>query len=487
MRRIKTGRGSACLAVLAMAGCSLAPKYVPPSLTTPIAYNGMGPWTPASPADTAPRGDWWRVYGDATLNGLEQQIETGNPDLAISLSRYDEARQFANQAEADQYPQVAIDGSAMQTRQSDERPLRQNVGPDVYADDLLQGSISYELDLWGRVRNEVAAGKAETQASAADTASVRLSLEAQLADAYFSLRGLDAQEELFEETTAAYKRALDLTEDQHAGGIVSGLDVGRAQTQYDSTTAQLSDVIAQRALVEHEIASLVGVPAPSFSLPPDATLPPPPQIPVAEPSVLLQRRPDISAAERRAAEANAQIGVARAAFFPTISLDASGGYQDAGGGVNLFNVSNSLWSLGPSLALTVFDGGRRRAAVKIALDQFDQASDSYRSTVLTAFQQVEDNLVLCNDLAGEASEQADAVAAADHTADLSMTLYQEGAVTYLDVVTAQTADLQAQQTALTIATRRLQASVDLVRALGGGWNPAIGAGVVAAARGDHPS
>jgi outer membrane protein, multidrug efflux system len=487
VRRIKTGRAGACLTVLALAGCSLAPKYVPPSLTTPVAYNGMGPWTPASPADTAPRGDWWGVYGDATLNGLEQQIETGNPDLAIALSRYDEARQFANQAEADQYPQIDLDGSATQNRQSDERPLRASGGPDIYADDLLQGSVSYELDLWGRVRNEVAAGKAETQASAADAASVRLSLEAQLADAYFSLRGLDAQKKLLEETTSAYKRALDLTEDQHSGGIVSGLDVGRAQTQYDSTTAQLTDVVAQRALFEHAIASLVGVPAPSFSLAPDATLPTPPQIPVAEPSVLLQRRPDISAAERRAAEANAQIGVARAAFFPTISLDASGGFQDAGGGVNLFNLSNSLWTLGPSLALTVFDGGRRRAAVKIALDQFDQASASYRSTVLTAFQQVEDNLVLCNDLAGEASEQADAVTAADHTADLSMTLYQEGAVTYLDVVTAQTADLQAQQAALTIATRRLQASVDLVRALGGGWNPAMGAGVLASAQSDHPS
>jgi len=460
----------AALMALPLAGCSLAPKYVPPSLTTPIAYANMGPWTPANPADTAPRGDWWVIYNDKTLDGLEQKIDTSNPDLAIALSRYDQARQFEAEAAAATYPEIDLGGSFSQNHQSADRPLRSG-GPDNYASNTLEGAFTYELDLWGQVRNTVAAGKDEAQAVNEDAASLRLSLEAQLADAYFSLRGLDAQEQLLAATTQAYASALRLTQLQHNGGIVSGLDLGQAQTQYDSARAQATDVIAQRGVYQDEIATLAGIPASVFNIPVDPALPPPPPIPVAAPSYLLQRRPDIAAAERRAAEANAQIGVARAAFYPEITLNAAAGFQNAGGGFSLFNASNSLWSLGPSLALSVFDGGRREAAEKVALDNFNQASEYYRSTVLTAFQQVQDNLILCNDLANEATQQADAVTAADHTAKISLSLYTLGAVTYLNVVTAQTADLDAQRTALAIATRRLQASVDLVRALGGGWNP----------------
>jgi len=457
------------LSSFALAGCSFAPPYKTPAFTTPAAYTDIGPWAPASPDDSAPRGDWWAMYNDPTLDRLERQIDTSNPTLAAALSRYDEAVQTEREAAAAQYPSLDLDGTATQNRQSEDRPLREGKGPNNYGDNELTGTFSYELDLWGKVRNEVAEGKALSQASGADAAAIRLSLEAQLADAYFSLRGTDADVQLLQQTSADYERALQLTQTQHAGGIVSGLDVGQAQTQYDVAVAQLTDAIAQRAIYQHEIGTLIGVPAPSFALAADPQLPLPPPVPVAAPSVLLQRRPDIAAAERRAAAANAQIGVTRAAFFPTITLNANGGFEAEGGGINLFNLSNSMWSLGPELALTLFNGGERRAAGRLAIAQFNEASANYKSTVLTAFQQVEDNLALCNGLATEADQQADAVQAAAHTEDLSMTLYQDGAVTYLDVVTAQTALLDTQRTALSIATRRLQASVNLIEALGGGW------------------
>jgi outer membrane protein, multidrug efflux system len=451
-----------------LAACSLAPVYKTPAVPMPDAYKEVGPWTPASPQDAEPRGAWWSVYGDATLNGLEQRIESDNPTLAVALARYDEARADAAEAEASLYPQVRTNDWATQNRQSNNRPLRGGAGPDQYADQYVGATASYELDLWGRVRNLVAAGKANAQASAADLADVRLSLEAQLADAYLNLRGLDAQSLLLANTTAAYTRALKLTEAEHDGGSVAGLDVARAETQLRTARAQQVDVAAARALLEHEIASLVGQPASSFSLPAVTPLPAIPAVPVATPSVLLQRRPDIAAAERRAFAANANIGVARAAFYPTISLDASGGFESAGG-VNLLSLGNSWWSLGPMAAMTLFDGGLRKAQVRAARDEFDEAAGTYRATVLAAFQDVEDNLALCNKLADEAREQAAAVVAAERTENLAMIQYQMGAVTYLDVVTAQTADLQAQQAALSVDTRRLQASVDLVRAMGGGW------------------
>ena len=454
---------------LALTGCSLAPPYSPPVGTLPSAYKETGPWTPASPADAAPRGRWWTVYGDETLNGLEQKIEAGNPNLAMALARYDEAQANLAMARASLVPEVDVGGSATNNRQSADRPLRAG-GKTYYQNDTIGATISYEFDLWGRVRNMVAAGKAEAQASAADVASVRLSLQAQLADAYLNLRGLDAQSALLDQTTDAYGRALKLTQVLHSGGAVAGLDVGRAQTQLGTAQAQRTEIGAQRAVYEHAIAALVGEPASVFSVAPDGKLPPAPRTPVSAPSVLLERRPDIAAAERRAAEANAQIGVARAALFPSLTLSATGGFQTAGAG-NLLSLANSWWTLGPSLALALFDGGRRKAVVRASRDQFDEASAAYRSTVLTAFQQVEDNLALSNRLADEAQQQTSAVVAAQKTEALALVQYRMGAVTYLDVVTAQTADLQAQQTELSIETRRRLAGVDLVRALGGGWNP----------------
>ncbi|THD60248.1 efflux transporter outer membrane subunit [Phenylobacterium sp.] len=454
---------------LALTGCSLAPPYAPPQITVPSAYKETGPWTPASPADGSPRGAWWDVYGDNTLNGLERKIETGNPDLALALARYDEARANLAQARAALVPEVDVGASATDNRQSAQRPLRVG-GPTYYQDNTLGASISYEFDLWGRVRNMVAAGRANAQASAADVASVRLSLEAELADAYLNLRGLDAQAALLDETTTAYAHALNLTQVLHKGGAVAGLDVGRAETQLEATQALRTDVGAQRALYEHAIAALVGEPASVFSIPADAKMPPTPRTPVSAPSQMLQRRPDIAAAERRAAAANAQIGVARAALFPTLTLDATGGFETAGVG-SLLSAADSWWTLGPSLATALFDGGRRKAVVRASRDQFDEASAVYKSAVLTAFQQVEDNLALCNRLAGEARQQSSAVTAAQRTEGLALVQYRMGAVTYLDVVTAQTVDLEAQRTELSIETRRLLASVDLVRALGGGWTP----------------
>ncbi|MDB5482058.1 MAG: transporter [Caulobacteraceae bacterium] len=470
MRRSSHAAGPLALVgavAAALAGCSLAPAYTPLTLATPPAFKETGPWTPASPDDAAPRGDWWTVYGDRTLDGLEQRIETSNPDLAIALARYDEARALAAQARAAQLPQLTASASETYNRQSDRRPLRRG-GVSNYDDDIVGASTSYELDLWGRVRNMVAAGKAQAQASAADAASVRLSLEAQLADAYLGLRGLDAQDKVLSDAVVAYAKALALTRDLHDGGAVAGLDVGRAQTQLETARAQRIDVAAQRALLEHEIAALVGEPASTFSLPADPIMLDPPHTPVAAPSLLLQRRPDIAAAERRAAAANAGIGVARAAFYPSITLGGAAGFESAGG-VNLLQAANSWWTLGPNVTLPLFDGGRRKATLRQARDQFDEASAGYRSIVLAAFQQVEDNLALCNRLADEARAETAALEAARRTESLATIQYQMGAVTYLDVVTAQTADLDAQRAALMIATRRLQASVDLLRALGGGW------------------
>jgi outer membrane protein, multidrug efflux system len=465
-------RGLAIALISTLAGCSLAPPYTPLTLTTPTppAYKESGAWTPASPGDAAPRGDWWTLYGDQTLDSLERKIETANPDLALALARYDEAHALAAQARANLFPQVIASGSVTNNQQSANRPLRVG-GPDNYDNDMLGASASYELDLWGRVRNLVAEGQAQAQASGADAVSVRLSLEAQLADAYLGLRGLDAEGKVLADAADAYAKALALTQDLHDGGAVAGLDVGRAQTQLQTARAQLIDVAASRALLEHEIAALVGEPASSFSLPPNPVLLDPPRTPVAAPSVLLQRRPDVAAAERRAAAANAGIGVARAAFYPQITLGAAAGFESAGG-VNLLQAANSWWTLGPNVTLPLFEGGRLKAQLRQARDQFTEASAIYRSTVLAAFQEVEDNLALCNRLADEARAESAAVEAARRTEDLATTQYQMGAVTYLDVVTAQTADLDAQRAALVIATRRLQASVDLLRALGGGWNGA---------------
>ncbi len=457
------------LGVALLAGCSLAPAYRAPSIPLPAAFKEGTGWAVASPMDGGPRLDWWTQFGDPKLDDLERRVPLANPTLAAALAAYLQANAYAAEAGAALLPSVDVGGSATRNRQSDNRPLRGSGQPDIYTAYNLEGQINYEFDFWGRIRNQFAAGRALAQASGADLATAQLSLQTQLADAYWALRGLDDQRQLLLNTVAAYQRAYDLTATRHNGGIASGLDVSRAQTQLSGARAQLSDIAAQRALVEHAIATLVGEPASAFSLAPAVETAAIPAIPAGVPSALLQRRPDVAAAERRAFAANRQIGVARAAFFPTVTLDANGGFQDTGG-ANLLTLPNSFWTLGPSLALNLFDNGRRKAVLAASRDAFDIASAQYRATVIAAIQQVEDQLALSNHYDREATDEAEAVRAAETTERLATIRYKEGAVNFLDVVTAQTAALQAEQTALNLKTRRRQAAVDLVRSLGGGWS-----------------
>ena len=404
----------AALAVLLLAGCSFAPAYAPPQVQTPPAFKETGAMTPpGAPADAIAQDGWWRVYNDPVLNDLQAQLVKANNTLASSVARYDQARALAAQAQAGLLPEIDVNGAVQTNRQSKNRPLRipAGAGPNAYDSNQISLAVNYELDLWGRIRNLAAAGRDQAQASAADLAGVKLSLQAELANDYMALRGADAELHLLTDTVTAYRRAYNLTHDRHQGGAASGLDEDRAETQLRTALAQIPDVKAQRALFEHAIAVLVGQPASSFSIALSDATPAAPRTPVSAPSALLQRRPDIAAAERRAAAANAQIGVARAAYFPTVTLGLAGGYQDAGG-VNLLQAPNSYWTLGPSLVGPLFDAGRRKAATEAAKAQFAQASADYRQAVLAAFQNVEDQLVLNNQLADEADEQQLAVRAA---------------------------------------------------------------------------
>ena len=459
--------GAAILALL-LGACSLAPPLKTPAVPTTEAYKEFGPWTQALPADGLPRDSWWTLYGSSELDQLEQRLIAGNPTLASALANYAAAKALSDQARAGLFPTVTANASLSRARESEHAPLIGPTTPRYYNDDILGGSVSYELDLWGRIRNEVVAGNANAAASAADLENARLSLIAQLVDDYVQLRSLDREGAILDDTVTAYARARAITDQRHGAGISPGLDVAQAETQLDAARSQASHLLSQRALMEHAIAALIGVSASTFSIEPaivDIKLP---QIPSGLPATLLQRRPDIAAAQRRMIAANANIGVARAAYFPSLTLGAQGGFE-SNSFSNWLSAPSTYWAIGPNVLFSVFDAGLRRAQVAQARAEFDASADNYRGTVIAAFQQVEDSLAALNHDGDAARQEKAAVDAAQHALNLSMALYVQGAADYLTVVTSQTALLTAQLQALNLDTLQLRSSVDLIRALGGGW------------------
>ena len=468
---MRRGLPAAAVAVM-LAGCSAMGPTELPKVATPAAYKeASAPWVSATPSAPPAWDHWWEACGDAELDRLQQQLVANSPDLAAALARYNEARAVTQTLRASERPTVNGSLNAQRDRQSELKPLRVlgPTSPNLYNSATVGVDAEYEVDLWGRVSATVAAGKAAEQASAADLAGARLALQAQLADDWLALRGLDQQAQLLHDTEAAYAKALDLVSRRHQAGIASGLDLARAQAQLDEARSQQRQLQGQRALVEHAIAALVGATPSEFSIAPRTAETALPAVPLGLPSTLLQRRPDIAAAEQRVIAANASVGVAHAAWFPAVTLSAMGGYQSSQFG-RFIEAPNLWWAIGPNLVGTLFDGGRRHAEEDRTRAALDEASQHYRSAVLGAFQQVEDQLALL-DHNGEALKSEQQVAAsAESQVQMSGRLYEAGAISYLEVVTAQTNWLQARRSVLDLGTRQRRAWVALVRALGGGWD-----------------
>ncbi|HEY2990824.1 MAG TPA: efflux transporter outer membrane subunit [Candidatus Binatia bacterium] len=469
-------------AIAGLAACSVGPNYVRPPVETPSAYKEAQAWKQAEPRDERPRGNWWEVFNDAQLNALVTQVAITNQTIKAAEARVREARALTRAARAAFFPIVTANASA--TRSSSRGGTI--VGGSVDSSGGVRNNynvaldVNWEIDLWGRVRRTVEASEATAEASAADLESAKLSAQAQLAEDYFLLRAQDAQIRLLNDTVAAYERSLQLTRNQYAVGVVGRADVAQAETQLKSTQAQAIDAAVQRAQLEHAIAILVGKPPAEFSLAAETVPTVFPVIPMELPSELLERRPDIAAAERRAAAANAQIGVAESAFFPSLTLSATGGFQSSVLS-QLFSLPSRYWSLGPALAQIIFDAGLRRAQTAQAIATYDENVANYRQTVLTGFQQVEDNLAALKILEQEAAVQGEAVKAARESLAIVLNQYRAGTANYLAVVVIQAAALNNERTAISILGRRLTASVALIKALGGGWKEAP-----AAATGGEP-
>ena len=461
------------VAALTIAGCSVGPDYVRPLVDTPAAYKkGKGAaWKVAQPRDDARRGDWWSLFADARLDDLVRQVSVSNQTLLASEAQFRQATALMQGARAAWFP--SLTGGLSETRSRPSATTGPVVGVSTSKRTIFSAplNLSWEADLWGRIGRTVEAGEAGAQASAADLENVRLSLQATLALNYFQLRALDAQIRLLESTVEAYTRSLELTTNRYRVGVVARSDVAQALTQLKSTQVQALDLSVSRAQLEHAIAVLLGKAPAEFSIEalPLAGLPP--AVPVGLPAELLERRPDIAAAERRVAAANAQIGVAAAAFYPAATLSAAYGVQSATT-AQWFTLPSRFWSVGPALAMTLFDGGRRRAASNQAIAAYDATVANYRATVLTGFREVEDNLVALKVLEEESELQAAAVRAAEESLGHALNQYKAGTVTYLQVVTAQATALANQRAAADILGRRMSSSVQLVKALGGGWEPA---------------
>ena len=456
--------------VVLVAGCAVGPNYHTPTVDTPPAYKEAADWKPAQPNDQNLGGDWWTVFKDPELDKLELQVNVSNQNLIAAEAQYQQSRAALRYNRADYYPTVTAGLSGTRERVSSRRPPRTSIFDGItYNDFVLPVEVSYEADVWGRVRRTVESYREQAQASAADLATVNLSMHADLAVDYFEARSLDAEEQLLTSTVKQYEDALELTESRFVGGLSSEVEVQQAKTQLDTTRAQAIDVGVLRAQYEHAVAILIGKPPSELTLPPLPLTAPPPAIPVSMPSELLERRPDIAAAERRVGAANAQIGVAKSAYYPTIGLTAGGGFESASI-TTLLNGPSGLWSFGASALGTVFDVGRRRALTDQARAAYDVQVAAYRESVLTGFQQVEDNLAALRILENEAKVQDEAVKAAQTSLDLSNTRYTGGVTSYLEVTIAQSAALQDEVTAVNILGRRMANTVLLIQALGGGWD-----------------
>jgi NodT family efflux transporter outer membrane factor (OMF) lipoprotein len=458
------------LAALELTGCAVGPKYHPPVVQAPPAYKEVGDWKPAQPNDQNLGGDWWKIFQDPQLDALELQVNVSNQNLKAAEAQYRQARATLRYNRADYYPTVTVGASATRTRVSSHRPPPNSIFNGITENDfVLPVDVSYQADVWGRIRKNVESFREQAQASAADLATVNLSMHADLALDYFQARSLDAEEQLLNSTVQQYEQALELNENRFQGGIASEVEVEQAKTQLQTTRALAIDVGVLRAQFEHAVAILIGKPPADFSLPPLPLTAPPPHVPISVPSELLERRPDIAAAERRVASANAQIGVAKAAYYPVVNLAASGGFESSVI-TTLINGPSGLWSIGLSAVGTVFDGGRRRALNDEARAAYDGQVAVYREDVLTGFQQVEDNLAAVRILENEAKVQDEAVVAAERSLDLSVTRYKGGVTSYLEVITAQSAALSDEVTAVNILGRRMANTVLLIQALGGGWD-----------------